>query len=210
LKKARRKLTGDRGTYGPFDFGTHSAFSHEPTIYYFAYGSNLDTQQMRRRCPDAVRVDKLALKGYALVFRGPADIIRKPGSVVHGAVYLISESDQFTLDIYEGYRKGAPGEGLYRKEYFGAKHDGRQIEVMFYVMNRKGFRVPAPAYLATIEQGYKDWGLPLDALLRAEIKAYERRERAFRKSEQPRLPVFDSDAEWLASRTEEELSWLLR
>ena len=29
-------------------------------IYYFAYGSNMDMEQMRRRCPDAKCIDTAA------------------------------------------------------------------------------------------------------------------------------------------------------
>ena len=31
------------------------------TIYYFAYGSNMDMEQMRRRCPDAKCIDTAVL-----------------------------------------------------------------------------------------------------------------------------------------------------
>ena len=33
-------------------------------IYYFAYGSNMDMEQMRRRCPDAKRIDTAVLHGW--------------------------------------------------------------------------------------------------------------------------------------------------
>ena len=36
---------------------------------YLAYGSNLNKQQMRLRCPDAVPVTTAAVQDYQLVFR---------------------------------------------------------------------------------------------------------------------------------------------
>ena len=38
--------------------------------YYIAYGSNLDVDQMLRRCPDALTIGRSTIDGYKLVFRG--------------------------------------------------------------------------------------------------------------------------------------------
>lgn len=38
--------------------------------YYIAYGSNLDVDQMLRRCPDAITIGSSTIDGYRLVFRG--------------------------------------------------------------------------------------------------------------------------------------------
>jgi hypothetical protein len=40
------------------------------SVLYFAYGSNLDEVQMRRRCPQAVLVGPARLLGHRLVFSG--------------------------------------------------------------------------------------------------------------------------------------------
>ena len=37
--------------------------------YYLAYGSNLNLNQMKRRCPNAIKVGSFLLKGYQLEFR---------------------------------------------------------------------------------------------------------------------------------------------
>ena len=39
-------------------------------MLYFAYGSNLNLFQMKRRCKDSVFLKKYELKGYKLNFRG--------------------------------------------------------------------------------------------------------------------------------------------
>ena len=41
---------------------------NEKTLY-FAYGSNLNLDQMARRCPDAEPVGRVRLDGYRLAFR---------------------------------------------------------------------------------------------------------------------------------------------
>ena len=49
-------------------------------MLYFAYGSNLNHFQMKRRCKDSVFIKKFELKGYKLNFRSKyraADIEKK-------------------------------------------------------------------------------------------------------------------------------------
>ena len=50
---------------------------------YFAYGSNLDLEQMAQRCPDAEIVGPVRLENYELRFRGSgfATVAPKKGSV---------------------------------------------------------------------------------------------------------------------------------
>lgn len=38
--------------------------------YYLAYGSNLNVQQMKYRCPDAKSVGTAWIHGYQLMFKG--------------------------------------------------------------------------------------------------------------------------------------------
>ena len=49
-------------------------------MFYFAYGSNLNRAQMRRRCKDSKFIKRINLKNYFLTFRekyGAADIKKK-------------------------------------------------------------------------------------------------------------------------------------
>ena len=83
--------------------------------YYFAYGSNLHQLQMKRRCPNCRFIKKIILYNYKLTFRskyGAADIEKKMGGKVYGALYVISKSAERRLDIYEEYPT------LYKKMFF--------------------------------------------------------------------------------------------
>jgi hypothetical protein len=57
---------------------------------YFAYGSNINLDQMARRCPEATVVEPVTLENYELLFRGNgggcgvATISPKEDSTVHG------------------------------------------------------------------------------------------------------------------------------
>lgn len=130
-------------------------------MLYFAYGSNLNHFQMKRRCKDSIFLKKFELKGYRLNFRSKyraADIEKKKNSIVQGALYEISKSDEKKLDVYEDFPI------LYKKIYF----DHNNKKVMTYIMNKRSeFRYPTERYLNVIKQGYKDCGLNKSYLLKA-------------------------------------------
>ena len=126
--------------------------------YYFAYGSNLHHLQMKRRCPNCKYIGKLVLHDYNLTFRskyGAADIEKKTGAKVYGALYQISLAAEKRLDVYEEYPT------LYKKMYF--KHNTKKV--MTYIMPRKTKLVsPTTRYLNTIKQGYRDCKLSMKSL----------------------------------------------
>ena len=130
---------------------------------YFAYGSNLNHEQMRIRCKDSRYIKSAFLEGYKLSFcaasrdYGVANIVKKKGSKVPGGIWEISESDEKELDIYEGYPT------LYTKDFFNLNGE----KIMFYIMKRKySFKPPLRSYVDTIRQGYIDCGLDLEYLKR--------------------------------------------
>ena len=126
--------------------------------YYFAYGSNLHHLQMKRRCPKCRFIKKIILHNYSLSFRskyGAADIEKKMGGKVYGALYLITKVAEKRLDIYEEYPT------LYKKMYF--KYDNKKV--MTYIMVKKTKLVPPTTkYLNVIKQGYKDCKLNTKSL----------------------------------------------
>ena len=124
-------------------------------MLYFAFGSNLNQKQMKRRCRDSKYIGCYSLKNYKLVFRnyflggGVADVEKKNNSSVLGAIYKISKKDERELDIYEDFPK------TYIKKYFRLL--GKKV--MFYYMPKKTKPIPpSKRYLNLIIQGYKDCG----------------------------------------------------
>ena len=119
-------------------------------MLYFAYGSNLNLFQMKRRCKDSIFIKKYELKGYRLNFRSKyraADIEKSKNSFVQGALFEISKSDEKKLDVYEDYPI------LYKKLYFTYYNK----TVMTYIMvNKTEFRYPTERYLNVVKRGYKD------------------------------------------------------
>ena len=72
-------------------------------FYYFAYGSNMNDEQMKFRCPGSKKVCPAVLKNYKLVERKYADIEKCPNSTVDGLLWIISDENLKNLDRYEGY-----------------------------------------------------------------------------------------------------------
>ena len=128
-------------------------------MLYFAYGSNLNHLQMKKRCKDSVFLKKSNLKNFRLTFRNMyADIEFKKKSIVHGALFEISKIDEKKLDASEDYPV------IYKKHYFtyyGTK-------VMTYTMTTKtSFTFPTDRYLNIVKRGYKDCNLKKNYLLKA-------------------------------------------
>lgn len=129
-------------------------------IYYAAYGSNLNHDQMRQRCPAAQPIAVTVLPDWQLVFRGVADIVPAIDNAVPVGLYKITADCEAALDHYEDYPT------LYGKKIIDLHLDGRALSVMTYIMNpRYGYGPPSEAYFEVIRQGYHDWKIPYSTLV---------------------------------------------
>ena len=108
---------------------------------------------MKKRCKDNVFIKKIKLSNFRLTFRSKyraADIEKKKNSLVPGALFEISKSDEKKLDVYEDHPI------LYKKYYF--TYYGKKV--MTYTMKKKSpFMFPTERYLNTVKRGYKDCNL---------------------------------------------------
>jgi hypothetical protein len=141
---------------------------------YFAYGSNLNKEQMRHRCPAATAIGSIVLDDWLLVFRGVADIVQSPGDKVQGAVWKLTDACEQVLDRYEGVESQ-----MYRKVYIpiepydfeGEMHDA----LLVYVMNSTGIMPPSKFYLRSIQEGYRDFKLPRGPLDQAVEASHDKK-----------------------------------
>ena len=124
-------------------------------MLYFAYGSNLNHYQMKNiRCFGSRYLKTHFLKDYKLIFCHPnklnkfgyANIIKKKGSKVSGAVWEITKEHEKILDSYEQFPE------IYKKKnfYLGGK------KIMFYIMHKYYLKNPPKSYVDTINVGYKN------------------------------------------------------
>ncbi len=132
----------------------------DDTAIYFAYGANLNRNHMGLWCPDSTPLERAVLEGYRLVFRFWCDILPAEGKRVPGALYRLGAGDLKWLDDYEDCPR------LYQHITVDVETDtGEMVRAMTYRMKPSHpFAPPDPEYLATVRQGYLDWGFDPAAL----------------------------------------------
>ena len=137
--------------------------------YYLAYGSNLNLERMRWRCPHARVVGHTSLPDMRLVFRGSKTGSYltvepdKSGSAtgVPCGVFSINDGDELALDRYEGYPVFYQKQMLRIPEVMavGTKEVVlRDIDAMIYTMPASHpLGLPATTYWKVCKQGYRDF-----------------------------------------------------
>lgn len=135
----------------------------------FAYGSNVDEAQMRRRCPSARLLGLATLKGHAMAFAGHSAGRGGPVATVFacaqldvpGALYSISRADLVRLDAFEGVP------WMYaRSSAWVVDHKERRRRAEVYQLQPEHFVLgtPAPGYLGQIVAAYHRLGIPRTSL----------------------------------------------
>ena len=121
--------------------------------YYLAYGSNLNKEQMHMRCPGAVPIGTMLLKGFELQFRSPGvlTIEEKAEGKVPIGIWKVDEQHEKALYRYEGYPRV-----YYKKEVEISK----DRKAFVYIMN-EGRQLCGTSlnYYDICRRGYKDFGL---------------------------------------------------
>jgi gamma-glutamylcyclotransferase (GGCT)/AIG2-like uncharacterized protein YtfP len=149
---------------------------------YFAYGSNMDPEQMGARCPGAVLEGVGALRGYRFLITetGFGSVVPDPESTVHGVVWRLLPGDEAALDAYEGVESG-----LYRKITARVQlaSPAESVEAMLYVATTDRPGRPKPGYLEKVLEAARHHGLPpayLEELARWLPKSRGRKPRTAR------------------------------
>ena len=75
--------------------------------FYFAYGSNMNQKQMDYRCLEAfpVAIGRLPRFKFIINSSGVASIIESELDDTFGVIWQISQTNEKTLDRYEGVAK---------------------------------------------------------------------------------------------------------
>lgn len=131
--------------------------------YYIAYGSNLNVEQMKFRCPDARIAGVSLIKDYRLMYKGSFSgayltIEKNKGSKVPVGIWAVSDSDELALDRYEGYPS------FYYKAYVSLPVAGldmkvRTLKAFVYIMHEcREIQIPSQRYIDVCSRGYRDFG----------------------------------------------------
>jgi cation transport regulator ChaC len=140
-------------------------------MLYFAYGSNMNWQQMLERCPSACFIGIATLPNHKLAFTrksdnrrcGVADAVFEQGQVLWGVVYEITAPDIEKLDSSEGYREGRNKNSYLRREC-KVWLDGiglQPLSVFIYFADRQpNPPLPSIDYKTLLLSGARHWHLP--------------------------------------------------
>ena len=149
---------------------THSRMPHIPReTLYIAYGSNINKEQMRYRCPTATMAGKSVLRDYELLFReGVACVEPKPGGRVPVLLWKLKPRDEQILNLYER---------RYHQEEMTVQLNGKPTPAMIYMMD-EGYPLSPPhsQYFNTILRGYQAAGFDrqiLDAAVHESAVRFE-------------------------------------
>lgn len=141
--------------------------NQQPRLY-FAYGSNLNLEQMRVRCPKHQVIGPARLPGYRLGFYGysmnwdgaVATIIAEAGAEVWGVLYQLNIGDWGQLDRFENVKDDGTGD-YFHMPVEVINQQGELQEATAYVKATLGTTVcPSTEYLQTILQGMESHQLP--------------------------------------------------
>lgn len=134
-------------------------------MLYIAYGSNMDFDQMRYRCPYARFVKPIMLDGWRLMFKGSltgsyATIEREIGCVTPALLWEVTNIDERNLDRYEGFPN------FYYKQYL--KVPGYGLAMVYIMHEYRSLGVPTKHYYTVLDNAYKkfrwDRGILKEAL----------------------------------------------
>lgn len=135
---------------------------------YFAYGSNMDVDAMRARCPRSrpLGVARLARHRFFIMEGGYASVAPDPRRQVFGLLWDLALADVRALDAYEDVRSG-----LYRKIMQPVlRGQGASARALVYVGGSAQPAPPLPGYMESVLAAARALELP-EAYLR-ELDAY--------------------------------------
>ena len=99
-------------------------------------------------------IAKMVIKNYRLEFDGTENnsyltIVPDDSSEIEAAVWMISETDEATLDNFEGFPE------LYRKEMLDISLNGTPKKALVYIMNEDaGKAIPSESYFNCVLDFY--------------------------------------------------------
>jgi gamma-glutamylcyclotransferase (GGCT)/AIG2-like uncharacterized protein YtfP len=132
---------------------------------YAAYGSNLDPEQMHRRCPHSPVAGTGWLEGYRLTFGGEdlgwegslATVVEASGEHVFVGLYDMTDGDAEQLDAWEGADTGLYGKIRVRVQAL----DGEKL-AWVYVLDGYEGGLPSARYLGVLADAAEAAGAPDD------------------------------------------------
>lgn len=128
---------------------------------YFAYGSNMDVDAMRTRCPQSEPIGPARLEGHRFVLMGRsgyASLHADRRSAAHGLLYDLALQDVGSLDRYEDV-----AHGLYRKAFLPVRpvaRSGSRQALVYLGVDLTEHGSPPRGYMEAIVAAARAAALP--------------------------------------------------
>ena len=112
-------------------------------LYYFAYGSNMNSERVRARGLEYSQVSSGQLSGYELSFNkysanregSAANITKQENAVTEGVLYLLSGEEQIIqMDPFEGFPDH------YSRELLSIATKSESVRAWVYIANQRFIR----------------------------------------------------------------------
>lgn len=137
------------------------------TYYYFAYGSNMDIDLLRKRIDNNNIVPEgyAKLESHRLIFpRAVGSVVPDENTYVYGCLYLLTKEEIKKLDVIEGYRKDRDkSKNSYNRERMEViTQNGKKISAEIYIQTKNSDinSKPSKKYKQTLVKGASDCSLP--------------------------------------------------
>jgi hypothetical protein len=128
---------------------------------YFAFGSNMDTDQMAFRRLEVEMARGAILEGFRLAFDfpargrwlgGAADVVEEEGSAVEGVLYSLANDVSIMDSWEEGYRRVAVDVSI-------PSTGGRSTAQTYVVIDKGPHMTPSEVYVDQMLKGAREFGL---------------------------------------------------
>ncbi len=133
-----------------------------PSVY-IAYGSNMNSEWMKKRCPDAKFLAVSCIENHSLCFRENragnvySTIEESSDSKVPVVLWAIDSRCESKLDCFEGYDRQDRSSCYYLKRKYKVDFGNEKVNGIVYVMNGVGRKAePKYDYYNRILRGYID------------------------------------------------------
>jgi hypothetical protein len=154
----------------------------QPSMWYFAYGSNLNSQAVTEWCrhfghrPPGMKTGRAGvLDNYRLCFPifseywggGIADIVYDPGKYVAGAIFEVTDAEMAVLDLKVQRKVDSSGKelGVYRRIEVKVSPLGRGepvTAITYQGLNTDRYSIPPTQhYMDSVIQGAYGYGLSM-------------------------------------------------
>jgi len=143
----------------------------DETVLYFAYGSNMKSDRLKKRVPSAAPKGIAYLPKRRLAFNkistdgsGKANVVDDPKSVVWGVLYEIKKQEMDRLD---------KDEAGYQRMTVNVKTDKSVNAVTYISLGLDNSILPFDTYKKLVVDGAKESGLPPDYIAQIEAIPYK-------------------------------------